>query len=134
MSSDEIAFAAPIPVLRMFDVARTYEFYRDYLGFAVDWEHRFGDDFPLYAQVSRAEAKLHLSEHHGDGTPGSVVWIAVADIRAWHAELAGKQYRYAKPGYPEDGPGGPGFELTDPSGNTLRFAQPDRDPAAATRG
>ncbi|MGV9722632.1 glyoxalase superfamily protein [Nocardia beijingensis] len=120
-----IEFAAPIPILRMFDVARTYEFYRDYLGFTVDWEHRFGSEFPLYAQVSRAEATLHLSEHHGDGTPGSVVWIAVGDVFAWHGELAAKNYRYAAPGPPEDGPGGPGFELADPSGNVLRFAQPE---------
>lgn len=125
MASDEIGFAAPIPILRMFDVARAYEFYRDYLGFTVDWEHRFGDDFPRYAQVSRGAAKLHLSEHHGDGTPGTVVWVAVADVKAWQAELAGKEYRYAKPGPPADGPGGSGFELIDPSGNTLRFAQPE---------
>ncbi|TQM29215.1 glyoxalase superfamily protein [Nocardia bhagyanarayanae] len=125
MTSEDIRFAAPIPVLRMFDTAKTYEFYCDYLGFIVDWEHRFGADFPLYAQVSRSDAKLHLSEHHGDGTPGSVVWIAVGDIHALHAELAAKDYRYAKPGSPEDGPGGPGFDLTDPSGNVLRLAQPD---------
>ncbi|MEV6557357.1 glyoxalase superfamily protein [Nocardia sp. NPDC051756] len=125
MASDEIGFAAPIPVLRMFDAARAYEFYCDYLGFTVDWEHRFGDNFPLYAEVSRGVAKLHLSEHHGDGTPGTVVWMAVADVKAWYAELAGKEYRYAKPGPPEDGPGGLGFELIDPSGNTLRFAQPE---------
>lgn len=120
-----LEFAAPIPVLRMLNVARTYEFYRNYLGFTVDWEHRFGAEFPLYAQVSRAEARLHLSEHNGDGTPGSVVWIAVGDVFAWHAELAAKNYRYAVPGPPEDGPGGPGFELADPSGNVLRFAQPE---------
>ncbi|MBF6337632.1 VOC family protein [Nocardia abscessus] len=116
--------APAIPVLRMFDVARAYEFYRDYLGFTVDWEHRFGAEFPLYAQVSRAETTFHLSEHHGDGTPGSVVWIAVGDVFAWQSELAAKSYRYANPGPPEDGPGGPGFELVDPSGNVLRFAQP----------
>ncbi|WP_305080233.1 hypothetical protein [Nocardia aobensis] len=26
------------------------------------------------AQVSRSDARQHPSEHHGDGTPGSVVW------------------------------------------------------------
>ncbi|WP_280248456.1 glyoxalase superfamily protein [Nocardia abscessus] len=99
-----IHLASPVPVLRMFDVARAYEFYRDYLGFTVDWEHRFGAEFPLYAQVSRAEATFHLSEHHGDGTPRSVVWIAVGDVFAWHAELAAKSYRYAEPGHPETVP------------------------------
>ena len=125
MASDLVVFAPPIPVLRIFDVAVAYEFYRDYLGFTVDWEHRFSADLPLYTQVSRSSAKLHLSEHHGDGTPGTVVWIAVGDVHAWQTELAGNSYPYAKPGSPEDGPGGPGFELTDPFGNVLRFAQPE---------
>ncbi|MBF6333958.1 glyoxalase superfamily protein [Nocardia transvalensis] len=125
MASDSIRLAPPIPVLRIFDVAKAYEFYCEYLGFTVDWEHRFEPDLPLYAQLSRSEAVLHLSEHHGDGTPGTVVWIAVADIHGLHAELAGKDYGYARPGSPEDGPGGPGFDITDPFGNSLRFAQPD---------
>jgi hypothetical protein len=76
------------------------------------------------SDASRAEATLHLSEHHGDGTPGSVVWIAVGDVFSWHAELSAKRYRDADPGRPEDGPSGQGFELADPSGNVLRFAQP----------
>ncbi|NEW42393.1 VOC family protein [Nocardia cyriacigeorgica] len=124
MASDPIGLAPPIPVLRMFDIAKTFEFYRDYLGFTVDWEHRFAPDLPLYAQVSRGAARIHLSEHHGDGTPGTVLWMAVDDIHAWHAEITAKEYRFARPGCPEDGPGGPGFELIDPAGNTLRFAQP----------
>ncbi len=124
MSSDVIGFAAPVPVLRIYDIDKAYEFYRDFLGFTVDWEHRFEPNFPLYAQVSRGRARLHLSEHHGDGTPGSVVWIAVDDIDAWQAELAATEYRFAKPGRPEDGPDGREFEVTDPFGNILRFAQP----------
>lgn len=38
--------------------------------FRVDWEHRFEPGFPLYLQVSRDGLVLHLSEHHGDGSPG----------------------------------------------------------------
>ena len=30
-----------VPILRMFDEAKAKEFYVDFLGFAVDWEHRF---------------------------------------------------------------------------------------------
>ncbi|WP_324198078.1 glyoxalase superfamily protein [Nocardia beijingensis] len=125
MRNERIRLSAPVPVLRIFDVAKAYEFYRDYLGLELDWEHRLGADFPLYAQVSRAGLRLHLSEHHGDGTPGTVVWIPVDDVYALHTELAAKQYRYAEPGLPEAGPGGPGFDLTDPFGNVLRFGQPD---------
>lgn len=125
MAAESSNLSAPVPILRIFDVAKAYEFYRDYLGFTVDWEHRFEPGLPLYAQVSRAAATLHLSEHHGDGTPGTTLWIAVDDIGALHAELASKQYGFARPGAPEDGPGGPGFEVVDPFGNTLRFAQPE---------
>ncbi|WP_019929267.1 glyoxalase superfamily protein [Nocardia sp. BMG111209] len=125
MAADSIRFAAPVPILRIFDVAKAYEFYRDHLGFTVDWEHRFEPDLPLYAQVSRSQTTLHLSEHHGDGTPGTVVWIPVDDVHGLHAELAAHHYRYGRPGAPEPGPGGPGFMITDPFGNTLRFSQPD---------
>jgi catechol 2,3-dioxygenase-like lactoylglutathione lyase family enzyme len=40
-----------IPILRIFSVDKAKEFYLDFLGFKLDWEHRFGDNFPLYAQV-----------------------------------------------------------------------------------
>ncbi len=39
---------AVTPILRLFDEAATREFYADFLGFQIDWEHRFGDDLPLY--------------------------------------------------------------------------------------
>ena len=54
------------PILRIFDEARAREFYQDYLGFRIDWEHRFAPGMPLYLQVSRVDCVLHLSEHHGD--------------------------------------------------------------------
>ena len=31
-------------ILRIFDVAKADEFYLGYLGFAVDWDHRFDDN------------------------------------------------------------------------------------------
>jgi hypothetical protein len=34
------AFQA-IPIFRIFDVAKAKEFYVGFLGFQVDWEHRF---------------------------------------------------------------------------------------------
>jgi catechol 2,3-dioxygenase-like lactoylglutathione lyase family enzyme len=44
---------AGVPILRIFDVDRAREFYVDWLGFHVDWEHRFDENAPLYMQVSR---------------------------------------------------------------------------------
>lgn len=60
-----------IPILRIFDVAKAREFYVDYLGFSVDFEHRFHDNAPLYMGISRDGLVLHLSEHHGDPSTGS---------------------------------------------------------------
>jgi hypothetical protein len=41
------------PILRIFDEAKAREFYVEFLGFKIDWEHRFGENSPLYMQVSR---------------------------------------------------------------------------------
>lgn len=121
-----------IPILRIFAVDKAMEFYVGFLGFKVDWEHRFGDNFPLYAQISRGDLRLHLSEHHGDASPGSTVFVWMRGITAYHAELRAKDYRYNKPGL-EDAPwDAKVMEVSDPFGNRLRFSEPNRadDPRA----
>ena len=69
-SGEGIALEQAVPIVRIFDVAKAGEFYLGFLGFTVDWEHRYGDNFPLYMQISRSGLRLHLSEHAGDATPG----------------------------------------------------------------
>ena len=91
-------FGPVIPVLRIFDVAKAREFYGGFLGFAVDWEHTFDDHAPVYLQASRDAAVLHLSEHHGDASPGATVRILVTDVMALHRELHDRDYPYARPG------------------------------------
>jgi catechol 2,3-dioxygenase-like lactoylglutathione lyase family enzyme len=110
-----------IPVLRIFDVPKAREFYLDYLGFHVDWEHRFEPGLPLYMQVSREGCVLHLSEHHGDASPGATVFLRVSGLDAFHAELKGKTYRYQRPGIETAPWNARLMELTDPFGNRLRF-------------
>ncbi|GCD33716.1 glyoxalase [Streptomyces chrestomyceticus JCM 4735] len=124
-----ITFRRPVPVLRVFDVAKAHAFYLGYLGCAVDWEHRFTPDLPLYTQVSRGGLVLHLSEHHGDGTPGSVVYAELSGVRALHAELTAKDYPFQKPGLEEDAEIGLSLTVTDPFGNQLRFNEPPGDRA-----
>lgn len=132
MPSQLPEFKTPIPILRIFSVEKALEFYVGFLDFKVDWEHRFGDNFPLYMQVSRAGLLLHLSEHHGDATPGSAVMIWMRGIVAFQAELAAKDYRYAKPGLNDVPWDAKNFVLTDPFGNRLSFNEPNRadDPRA----
>jgi hypothetical protein len=93
-----MAFHPPIPILRIFDEAKAREFYLGFLGFTVDFEHRFDANAPLYMGVSRDGCKLHLSEHHGDACPGSSVSIRVDDLEAYHQELTARRYKYYRPG------------------------------------
>lgn len=115
-----MALLAPIPILRIFDEAKAREFYVGFLGFRVDWEHRFEADLPLYAQVSRAGCVLHLSEHHGDATPGAAIRIPCAALEELQGELLAKNYRNARPGI-EEQPWGRDMTVADPFGNRLIF-------------
>ena len=112
-----------VPILRILDVAKAWEFYRDLLGFNVDWEHRFAPELPLYMQISRAGAILHLSEHHGDGTPGSHVRIETNELTAYNASLLAKRYGYARPGIKTQEWGEQSMTVADPFGNRLTFYQ-----------
>lgn len=86
--------APAIPVLRIFSIDKAKEFYLDFLGFSLDWEHRFSPDLPLYMQIHRDGLILHLSEHHGDACPGSTVFARLDDLHALERELQGKTVRF----------------------------------------
>jgi len=117
-----IAFEQAVPIVRIFDVAKAQEFYLGFLGFSVDWEHRYGENFPLYTQVSRAGLRLHLSEHAGDATPGGNMVVYMKGIRAFQKELIGKDYRYMKPGLEDEG-SRLEVTVTDPFQNRIRFME-----------
>ncbi|WP_069878759.1 glyoxalase superfamily protein [Bosea sp. BIWAKO-01] len=112
-----------IPILRIFDLEKAKEFYLGFLGFSMDWDHRYGPEFPIYMQISRSGLQLHLSEHHGDASPGSTVFVWMQGVDAYRAELIGKRYPFSKPGIQENGPGGRTLEVPDPFGNRIRFCQ-----------
>jgi catechol 2,3-dioxygenase-like lactoylglutathione lyase family enzyme len=121
-----------IPIFRIFDVEKAKEFYCGYLGFAVDWEHRFDPGAPLYMQVSLGGLRIHLSEHHGNACPGSTVFVRARGLAEYHRELGAKQYRFLRPGLDDTGHGSCGLEVTDPFGNRIRFDEPT--PAEPSRG
>ncbi|ATQ73154.1 glyoxalase/bleomycin resistance/extradiol dioxygenase family protein [Massilia violaceinigra] len=112
-----------IPILRIFSEEKAREFYLDFLGFACEWEHRFEEGMPLYMEIRRGELVIHLSEHHGDATPGSTIFVHLDDIDALHQELTAKEYAYARPGV-DDLPWGRVMQVGDPFGNRIRFCQP----------
>lgn len=118
-----VMFSPAIPVFRIFSVEKAREFYLDFLGFTLDWEHRFEPDMPLYMQVSRGPLVLHLSEHHGDASPGSTAYVRMRGVRDYHAEISSKGYRYLRPGVESRDWTSAEMTVTDPFGNRIRFGE-----------
>jgi catechol 2,3-dioxygenase-like lactoylglutathione lyase family enzyme len=117
-------FLPAVPILRLYDEQRTRDFYVGFLGFKIDWEHRFEPGMPLYMQISRGECAIHLSEHHGDVSPGGAARIAVDDIDGYHAEITAKGYKYMRPGIEQMPWGTREIRVIDPSFNRLMFFSP----------
>jgi uncharacterized glyoxalase superfamily protein PhnB len=116
-----VSFRNTTPILRIFDEAKAKEFYIQFLGFRIDWEPRFGDNFPLYMQISRDGCVVHLSEHHGDCCPGAAVRIETDELESYQRQLLASGYKFAKPQI-EDSPWGTKeMGLKDPFGNRLIF-------------
>ena len=110
-----------IPVLRIFDYAKAIVFYKDWLGFKIEWEHRFEENFPVYMEAVKNGITLHLSEHHGDATPGSHVFIWCTSVKEYHEELISKKYKYNRPGIEKTFYGSLAFTVNDPFGNKISF-------------
>ena len=119
-----MSFGACTPIFRSFDEAKAREFYIDFLGFEVVFEHRFEPNTPLYMGIKLGDAVIHLSEHHGDATPGSATRIYLKGIDAFHREITAKDYRYCKPGIEDEPWGARAITVTDPFGNRLLVAEP----------
>lgn len=124
-----IQFHDTVPILRIFSVEKAKEFYRDFLGFTVDWEHTFEPGMPVYMQVSRGGLRLHLSEHHGDGSPGVHIKVRVTGIDEYHREVTSKGYRYMRPGVQDEFYGARAMHVIDPSGNRISFEEYSDEPA-----
>lgn len=112
-----------VPILRTYPGGEALRFYRDYLGFAVDWEHQFEAGLPWYRQVSKNGVVLHLSEHHGDATPGSAVRVLVTDVHVLQRQLLANPASPLRIGVVTQ-EWGEELSIPDPFGNTLIFHEP----------
>jgi catechol 2,3-dioxygenase-like lactoylglutathione lyase family enzyme len=113
------------PILRIFDYDKALEFYIAWLGFTIDWEHR-PEGSPAYLQITRGDVTLHLSEHHGDGSPGGRVFIDdFAHLAPYHQQLLAQNYKYNRPGLetPFYDPTALEMTVTDPFSNRLTFVE-----------
>lgn len=115
-------FFETAPIFRSFDETKARQFYIGWLGFSVLFEHRFHPAAPLYMGIGRNGLVLHLSEHHGDCTPGSTAFVRMHGIRQFHAEIIARPYANNRPGL-ETAPWGMQFEVIDPFGNRIRFCE-----------
>ena len=75
-----------VPILRVADAAAAVVWYRR-LGFEQQFEHRFEPHLPAYVGIRREGAQIHLSEHAGDATPNTLVYMWVDEIDPIAAEF-----------------------------------------------
>ena len=113
-------FRNTTPIIRMLDEAKAKRFYVEYLGFSIDWEHRFEKGLPLYMQISRGDCILHLSGHTGDCNPGAAMRIKTEGLVEFHQELRQKNPKHLPeiqrtPWDTDD------MSVKDPFGNRLTF-------------
>lgn len=106
-----------IPILRVASVDRAVAWYAQ-LGFTKEWEHRFEPGLPAFASIARGRGRIYLSEHDGDGVPGTLVYIRHSDLDAL-AEQLGLS--------PTEVPWGRELKVEDPDGNRVRISDPIDD-------
>ncbi|AFY38229.1 hypothetical protein Lepto7376_1912 [[Leptolyngbya] sp. PCC 7376] len=106
-----------IPILWVENAKEAAKWYSR-LDFIVEGEHQFEPNFPIYMFLRRGKNAIHLSEHQGDATPNSLVYLYVENIDeiATEFEVSIKQQ-----------PWGREIHLSDPDGNHLRLGQSQSD-------
>ena len=120
------AIHAAIPVVFVSNVSATAEFFRDKLGFSIDFLH---GNPAFYGGVSRDETTLHLRFVHEPVISNEVrekeqllaAFIVVENIKALFAEYKQKDVAFVAPLHKEPW-GGHTFTVRDPDGNWLCFS------------
>lgn len=107
-------FAQSTPILRVANFDASVSYYRDVLGFTLEWRDRG------FGCVRRGDATLMLSQG-GQGAAGTWVFVGVSDADAVHAELRdrGARIRHPPTNYPW---GARETHVFDLDGHVLRLA------------
>ncbi len=122
-----VLLKAAMPVVFVLNVQTSAAFFRDKLGFAIDFLHGHP---PFYASVSRGAARLHLRfVHEPVITPGVrereegllSAFLDVDNIKGLFAEYKAAGVNFAHPLRKEPW-GGSAFTVLDPDGNYICFA------------
>ncbi|MEO8698496.1 MAG: glyoxalase superfamily protein [Kofleriaceae bacterium] len=109
----------PRPIFSVRDLHASQAYYRDSLGFKIDWEHGDPADF---GAVSRADAQIFMCQGC-QGTPGAYAWVFARDVDRLHADFVEREAIVRMP--PTDMPWGVReMHVADRDGNVIRFATP----------
>ncbi|MEU0096075.1 glyoxalase superfamily protein [Kribbella sp. NPDC006257] len=120
------AVASAKPVLYVVDVDASAAFYRDQLGFRIDFVH---GSPPFYGSVSRDGATLHLKLVHEPVFAAGVAerqglimaFVDAPNVRELYAEYLAADAEIVQK-LTKQAWGGTDFILRDPDGNTIAFA------------
>ncbi len=121
----EIALKSIVPILFVRNVSASAAFFREKLGFAVDF--LYGEP-PFYGSVSRGDACLHLRFVHRPNFAELAVrevslilaTVEVSDVRGLFEEFEQRGVEFAQA--PTRQPwGGTDFHVRDPDGNVISF-------------
>ena len=114
-----------VPILRVTSLPVSLQFYREALGFRLDWG---GEEGSGMASVSRGGHAIMLCQG-AQGQPGTWVWVGVDDIEPLFAEYRSRGVRFLQP--PTNHPWAYEMQHMDPDGHVLRFGS---EPREAPRG
>lgn len=119
LTMDTFEFKA-IPTFRILDYQTAINFYVDFLGFKIDWEHRFEPTGPVYMQISKNGLILHLSENKRFRT-NVIIFVDTKNIIEFHKELQERNPTNIIQDILRTNWQTSQLEIEDPFGNLLRF-------------
>lgn len=109
-----------IPTFGIRDYKAAIDFYIDFLGFQIDWEHQFEPSGPVYMQISNNGLILHLSQSpRFENTV--IVFVETINIQAFHKELKERNSDFRVQDIIQTKWKTLQLEIEDPFGNLLRF-------------
>ena len=113
--------ACPRPIFSVKKFAAAQRYYRDQLGFKIDWEYGEPRDF---GAVSRGGTQLFICQGCRPAGTG-LLWVATKDVDALYKELVKRGAIISEA--PTDKPWGQREMLVgDPDGNFMRIGSPTR--------
>jgi catechol 2,3-dioxygenase-like lactoylglutathione lyase family enzyme len=116
---DDSELSCPRPIFNVRDLHASQRYYRDKLGFTIDWDH---GDPPDFGSVSRGDAVIFMCQGC-QGHPGAWMMVFARDVDKLYDDLHRRGAKIEQP--PSNKPWGlREMNVADLDGNIIRFAGP----------